>query len=277
MRTPENRVPTTTSENPGEQEFIKALDSVSKHAKIVYKESFGSQFTQIVLGEWHFVPHVQRDMLRNLTSLKTDLDFKILGTEGSQRASSISQEESIDYKKATTDDQYMKSLLDRDINATVLFADKHSAVITESVEDPTLRAIAGKIDQKYYELFSLRKEKGEDNMTPGEKYEFKFWQEKEKQIVLGDRSTFMIRNLSKLQREHNASAAVLVCGFSHLPLRPEYGLFSILPTQRREKVNTIIAMPNTSWELYGATKNKLDPFDFFTPVDELEVNPYKKT
>ena len=107
-------------------------------------------------------------------------------------------------------------------------------------------------------------------MTADEKIQYEYWFTLLRNILLRDRSDFMVRNLHDKRLYSDARFAILVCGAGHTPFREEYGPYSVLKMLRALPVNYIIAIVPSAFIIL----NKRQPFDFYTPADKSEVGPY---
>ena len=247
--------------------FRKLLDFARKYLEVVESRDEGYAYTQLVIGEMHFLPRVQCELLNTLNSLRKKLAIQLIGKEGLPIKPVLVP---IDLKRAADDAKYMQELLTQKINAVAIFNNAYPEVRVEAVDDPHLHELSGYIDRRCHELFVLKQAVGWKGMTEDEKIQYNYWFSLLKNVLLGDRSDFMVRNFYALQSRLDISLAVLICGAAHTPHREEYGPYSVARMLRALPVNYIIAVPPSVL----TCRVKKDPFDFYSPRDETEVNPY---
>lgn len=261
--------------------FDLALDVMQDNACVMESKDTGSPHTIIVLGEFHSVPYVQRDLLYTLSLLHDQLKFSLLGVEGRRTQFRIAQRCMIDYEGAVQDDYYMNELLRNKIDASTIFAKMHDQdVVAKVVDDPLLRLFALKINKRLRRLFVLKQRAGADGLTEEQKLEYDYWLNLMKQITLRDRSNIMVRNIYRQQKKLDKALSVLVCGLAHTPSQAENVEFSVAPFLKQLPVNFIIGAPKVAWQYHQNTRGKRDPFDFFTPFDWediKDVDPYRST
>ena len=247
--------------------FQKLLDFASKYLQVKESRDEGYAYTQLVIGEMHFLPRVQCELLRTLNFLRKKFAIQLIGKEGLTIKPVLIP---IDLKRAADDEKYMQELLTQKINAVAIFHNAYPEVSVEAVDDPYLHELSGYIDRRCHELFVQKQTTGWEGMTEDEKIQYNYWFSLLKNVLLGDRSDFMVRNFYALQSRLDISLAVLICGAAHTPYREEYRPYSVARMLRALPVNYIIAMPPSAL----TCRIKEDPFDFYSPRDETEVNPY---
>lgn len=66
--------------------FNRLLDVANKQFSVIKKAYRKSHYTQLIIGEMHYLPLVQRELLQGLISLKESFsDLRLVGYEGSLR------------------------------------------------------------------------------------------------------------------------------------------------------------------------------------------------
>lgn len=250
--------------------FKELQGEVEKYLHILEASNRNFSYTQLVIGGMHYMPRVQCDELSILDSLNSWSPIRLIGKEGPPIESIPSD---IDIKKATKSTRHMRELLKKRINAVILFGNNHSETTVEAVDDPHLRELSHYIDSRCHELFLLKQKKGWQNMTEKEKRQYGYWFDLMKNILLGDRSDSMVKNLYDAQRDRDIQLSVLVCGAAHTPYRDGYRPYSVSRMLQSLPVNFIVAVVPSALPFI----NKLEPFDFYSKSDRTEVSPYSNT
>lgn len=152
--------------------FEKLLEIIARHLWVIESVEKGCKYTQLVIGEMHYLPRVQCELLRALCSLRSELTVQLFGKEGLPvKPLAIP----CDYERAADDEQYMRELLIQNINAVTVFSNTHAEVRVEAVDDQRLRELSGYIDKRCYELFSQRQARCLDEVTDEEKLQYNYW------------------------------------------------------------------------------------------------------
>lgn len=249
--------------------FNDLLKLAKNELNIIEIRNKSHRRSQLIIGEMHFLPLAQCEELKTLISLKEKLDIKLVGTESLKNMSALPSDFNV--QRALKNVNYMRELLLKKINAVKVFHHIYPETITEFVDDPRLRELAGCIDRRYYELFLLKNKKRWSNLTKEEKLQYYYWLDLLKRVLLKDRSDFMVRNLYQKQCRLNVKIGILICGAAHTPYRKEYRPYSVSIFLKSLPINYIIAtLPSVPKFL-----SLKDSFDFYTQSDETEVNPYE--
>lgn len=249
---------------------IKEIASANLH--IIDYRDFGSDHTQLVIGELHYHPRVQRDLLAALVALHSSLGFTLIGKEGRQNQFEDKQFlKDIDLPQVLEDDSYMADLISQKVNATMLFAATHQDVLAQVVEDPVIDALSFEYDQRYRSLFEARQEAGAAGLSPLDERRFQYYLSLQKEVTLELRSRRWVENLYDHQQTLDVGFAVLVGGASHTPWQEVLEPYSVIGRLNELRINYLIGLPNSAWEILEKSKDTRDPFDFYTPWDELEV------
>lgn len=247
--------------------FARLLDIATKHLDIIASVDKRVQYTQLVIGEMHYLPNVQCEVLKTLCVVRNKLGLELIGKEGLPTKSVFIP---IDLEKAANDEQYMHGLLIQKINAVMAFGNTYPKTKIKAIDDPYLHKLSGYIDKRCHELFLQKKNRSMQGMTHEESIQYNYWFSLLKDILLGGRSDFMVRNLYSLQRRLDASFSVLLCGAAHTPYREEYRPYSVIRMLQVLPINYIVAITPS---VRNFLKQK-DAFDFYSSSDESEVNPY---
>lgn len=249
--------------------FQTLLGAVEKKLEVIEKSNGGHPYTQLVIGEMHYHPKVQCDLLEALVAIEKITPIGLIGTEGP--VTYLSSLQWIDTKRAMTEAEYMRKLLIRGSRPVRIFGHMFPDVRIEDVENADLRRIARSIDRKCHDLYKLAQENGGPECPPeAQKEEYDYWFSLLKNIVLGDRSMWMVKNLLDAQRRLSVSEAVLLCGASHTPLREEHRPYSVVKTLQALWINYIIAVVPSAVRPLCAK----EAFDFWSNSDDSELSPY---
>lgn len=249
--------------------FNNVLETTKQYLNIVGYENKNSRFTQLVIGEMHFLPLIQCEELKILLLFNEKFDLRLIGQEGSQKTLMPSLK--IDAKKAAENPDYMQKLLKKKINAITIFKYAYPKITVKTVDDLRLKELAGYIDKRCYELFCLKGTKGGwHHMNENEKIQYNYWFNLLKKILLGDRSDFMIKNLYDLQCKLKIPFSILICGTAHTPYLKEYAPYSVIKKLQCLPVNYIIA----TLPLIDKFFHHDDPWNFYIKKDPTEISPY---
>ena len=249
--------------------FHMLLAAAEKGLEVLEKADRGYPHTQLVIGEMHYYPKVQCDLLTALVTIAQTLPIGLIGTEGNpQHLSSLFW---VDTGRAMSEEEYMRKLLIRDIRVVRIFGKMFPEVRVEDTENADLRKVARLIDHKCHELHQLTQEKGGlEHLSLAQKEECDYWFSLLKKIVLGDRSSWMVKNLYAEQTRLSIPKAILLCGASHTPLREEHRPYSVVGALQALPLNYIVAVvPSAVRPLH-----EKDAFDFWSRSDPSELRPY---
>jgi len=250
--------------------FYELRDWARENLDVLETLDKGYDRTILVIGERHFHPQIQCEVLNSLVALRERFGSILIGTEGSKRVSTRLPGD-VDPARALGDPVYMRELLARKINALRIFRAIYPDVRVQPVDDRRLRELALLIDTRCQELYECKRKKTWDGMTQEERRQYLIWFRLIKEILLGDRSDAMVQNLIRIQTQQKTPIAVLICGAAHTPFHVEHRAYSVVRTLAFKPVNYVIAV-NRSFSVF----RKEDPFDFWTSIDSEEdkVNPY---
>lgn len=250
--------------------FQALLAAAEKNLNVLEKANGGYPYTQLVVGEMHYHPQVQCDLLRAFVEIQKAFPIGLIGTEG--LVPYLSDLHWIDTKRAMTEEEYMRRLIITNVKAVRIFGRMFPDARIEDVENADVRRLARSIDRQCYDLHKLAQEKGgPENLDTADKEEYEYWITLLKNIVLGDRSMWMVKNLLGVQIYRSINEAVLLCGASHTPLREEYRPYSVVKTLEAMHLNYIVAVVPSAVRPLCAT----DAFDFWSKSDDSEISPYE--
>ena len=249
--------------------FQTLLGAAKKNLYVIEKADGGYPHTQLVIGKMPYYPKVQCDLLGALVDLKKTLPIGLIGTEG--HPPYLSSLHWVDFERAIVDEAYMQGLLIKTIRAVRIFGHMFSDVKIEDVENADLRKVARAIDRKCHDLHKLMRESdGLEHLSASQREEYDYWFSLLKNIVLRDRSSWMVRNLLEAQKRLGTKEAILLCGASHTPLREEHRPYSVVTALQSLRVNYIVAVvPSAVSPLY-----RKDAWDFWGRSGISELRPY---
>lgn len=249
--------------------FERLLEYAENNLHILDAKNANSQYTQFVIGEMHFHPKVQSEVLKTLLDLR-DMGISFFGKEGLAviKRKDIS---GADLLEAISNHGYMRDALKDGINAGIFLASVCEDIAFEGVDDLEVRKMTRIIDSKCYDLFLLKKRVGWERMSAQEKNDYELWFSLLKHVLLLQRSNLFVNNLLRMQKGYGRKNAALICGAGHTPLIKEHTPYSVLNALESTGINYIIAVPYTVRDLL----EHREPFDFYSKSDKSEVSPYE--
>ena len=250
--------------------FEDLLAVARREFKVLISRDRKSDYTQLVIGEMHYLPSAQCELLRGLIAVRGETNLSLLGKEG---VHSVVPQNGVDTNRVLRDEKYMHDLLRRKINALKIFQTLYPTTVSIPCDSERLYVEGEHIDKRCQELFEMKKKKGWNGMTGAERDEYDHQFTLLKNVVLKSRSDAMVKNLFAVQLNEEIPLAVLVCGLAHVPFRAEYRNYSVLGMLNALDVNYIVATVPSAYEACI----KKEPFDFYTKTDDTEVSPYPTT